>query len=346
MTRLKSAPFTICLNMLRNTKSILAICLALSLFGIMFATTRQSPAVFRYGDNPYLLARDVIRTEPPPKSFMELQEIEQKSRLKHLRQVCSEHKELSEGPIEQETADHIYVNYNIKGIYCYIPKVACSNWKRVMMVLEGYPKHINDITGWEAHENNGMTLLSSLPLEEQSAVLANFTKFMVARDPFVRILSAYKNKFEDLVEYDSKVHFQYYGKLIMQRYRRKPTRMNLATGRGVRWPEFVAYLTDPEQRLAFENHWQDMKSICSPCKINYDYIAKLETIKDDSEFILRNFNVSDEITFPEAHNSNPTDSKNQYYRYYDQLTLGVIKKLWNVYKLDFELFGYPKPDLF
>ncbi|XP_033099077.1 carbohydrate sulfotransferase 8-like [Anneissia japonica] len=279
-------------------------------------------------------------------SFMEVQTMKQQSRIKHLRRTCAKHSKLSEGPIPKETLNHIYVNYKIKGLYCYVPKVACTNWKRVLMVLDDYSKPIEDITEWEAHENNGMTVLASLPEEEQKAVLTNFTKFMVTREPFIRILSAYKNKFENSDEYDSKPHFQYYGKLIMANYRKKPSQTDIATGRGVRWTEFAAYLTDPLQRDEFENHWQDMNRICSPCKIKYDYLAKLETIKEDAEFILRTFNVSHIVTFPKAHISHSTYSQNQYNEYYDQLTIGTIKKLSDVYRLDYELFGYPKPTLF
>ena len=38
--------------------------------------------------------------------------------------------------MSRELLGHLIVNDKYKVIYCYIPKVACSQWKRVFLALE------------------------------------------------------------------------------------------------------------------------------------------------------------------------------------------------------------------
>lgn len=52
--------------------------------------------------------------------------------------------------------NHILVDHTHKLLYCYVPKVACTNWKRVMMVLTGQSNVSNlmDIPANVAHTNS------------------------------------------------------------------------------------------------------------------------------------------------------------------------------------------------
>lgn len=52
--------------------------------------------------------------------------------------------------------NHILVDHTHKLLYCYVPKVACTNWKRVMMVLTGQSNASNlmDIPANVAHANS------------------------------------------------------------------------------------------------------------------------------------------------------------------------------------------------
>ena len=66
-------------------------------------------------------------------------------------------------------------------------------------------------------------------------------------------------------------------------------------------------------------------------------IGHLETIQDDVQAIFKLLNVTN-IRFPESRNTLSTDLKSE--RYFKQLTLHQIEKLYEIYQLDFKLFDY------
>lgn len=78
-------------------------------------------------------------------------------------------------------------------------QVACTNWKRVLMVLTGVATtpNLTDIPGSLAHAENSTLRLSQLSNSTISQCLARYTSFIMVRHPFERLLSAYRNKFEN-----------------------------------------------------------------------------------------------------------------------------------------------------
>ncbi|KAK3755476.1 hypothetical protein QZH41_005970, partial [Actinostola sp. cb2023] len=100
--------------------------------------------------------------------------------------------------ITKTTLDHILVNDEHGVLYCYVPKVACSNWKRVMAVLDGKANSTDEI-GQVPHST--FKRLSRYPPAEIQYRLENYYKFMFAREPLQRVVSAYKDKLTGNNEY-------------------------------------------------------------------------------------------------------------------------------------------------
>uniref|UniRef100_A0A3P9M4W9 Carbohydrate sulfotransferase n=1 Tax=Oryzias latipes TaxID=8090 RepID=A0A3P9M4W9_ORYLA len=103
-------------------------------------------------------------------------------------------------------------------IYCYIPKVACTNWKRTLIALnysEPYPDPMSFEHNW-VHDFERFQYLNDFPKAEREAKLKHYTKFLFVRDPFVRLISAYRDK---MLNYDQ--YFYEECKLVFSQTKRK-----------------------------------------------------------------------------------------------------------------------------
>ena len=87
------------------------------------------------------------------------------------------------------------------------------------MVLEGHQKHVWNITGYEAHQQNHIINLSSVRQREREYILQTYSKFMYVRDPFVRLISAYRNKIARDISHQGEV-FRGYARRIVSKYRK------------------------------------------------------------------------------------------------------------------------------
>ncbi|XP_077863944.1 carbohydrate sulfotransferase 9-like [Saccoglossus kowalevskii] len=91
----------------------------------------------------------------------------------------------------------MYVDDEYKLVYCPVPKVATSNWRRVLMVMGGCynsTAEIKDIT-WGIYTKK-FKQLGSFDLEGRVRRLQTYTKVIFVRHPFERLLSAYRDKIE------------------------------------------------------------------------------------------------------------------------------------------------------
>ncbi|KAG5282637.1 hypothetical protein AALO_G00058180 [Alosa alosa] len=122
------------------------------------------------------------------------------------------------GVLTPEDLRHLVVDDEHGLLYCYVPKVACTNWKRVLMVLTGKGRYHEPlaIPANEAHVPGNLRTLSEYSAAEINRRLRSYLKFIFVREPFERLVSAYRNKFTR--SYNTAFHKRY-GTKIIRRHR-------------------------------------------------------------------------------------------------------------------------------
>ncbi|XP_003973897.1 carbohydrate sulfotransferase 14 [Takifugu rubripes] len=262
-------------------------------------------------------------------------------RNRTIRTVCGQknmpHSVWSLSPLQRKTLlQHILVNDQYRFLYCYIPKVACSNWKRVLKVLSGALESVD--VSVKMNHHNDLLFLSSLKPEEIRYRLKHYFKFMFVREPAERLLSAYRNKFGEIQSYQKK-----YGVEIVKRYRKGLSKDASVAGDDVTFAEFVRYLLD-EDAERMNEHWMPMYNLCQPCAVNYDFIGSHEHLENDAEFVLQRVGAPPHVHFPERQTwYKPVTTETLHY-YLCSLPQKLLRELLPKYILDFSLFAYPLPN--
>lgn len=229
---------------------------------------------------------------------------------------------------------HLLVSDKYRFLYCYVPKVACSNWKRILKVLDGALESV-DVKMKMDHKSD-LVFLADMKPEEINYRLKHYYKFIFVRNPMERLLSAYRNKFGEIKEYQQK-----YGVEIARRYRKNGGN---SAGDDVTFSEFLRYLLDEDVERMNE-HWMPIYNLCQPCAVRYDFIGSYERLNADANHVLDRVQSPSFVRFPERQSwYKPVTAETlQYYLCNTQRRL--IKELLPKYILDFSLFAYPLPNI-
>ncbi len=272
----------------------------------------------------------------------------QRQRKSHIRDTCKSW--IPRQNLTTAMLDKILVDDQHRILYCVIPKVGCTNWKKVFVQMSGKlnisrnstkPLNVHDE---KFMRNLGFHYLSDYSKNEIVEKIQTYYKFMFVRNPLERLLSAYRDKFTQYNKYTK--FFQYkYGRMIIGRYRKNPNRLSVMRGHDVTFAEFVKYVIDlPARHESFNPHWVVYHKICHPCKISYNFIGKMENIDTDAAYVINR--IQSQSKNDSCSKSFPPPPKKRLrtgsvlHKFYHDIPAGDIQRLIYVYKRDFQLFGY------
>ncbi|XP_034560176.1 carbohydrate sulfotransferase 8-like [Notolabrus celidotus] len=301
---------------------------------------------------------DMLDSKPPVNKLLEItgsrapdgwmEEKQQQAMIQDMRHrrlsvVCSEYEPniLKKVPSKKDV-HQIYGVDRSKLLYCEVPKVGCSNWKRVLMVLAGVATSVFDIPHVVVHRESSKLHLGRNKPEEITEKLSNYTKVLFVREPFERLVSAFRDKLEN----PEKAFHHRYGRNIISRYRANASQTALQTGDGVTFREFAQYLVDPKRPVRINIHWQAVSRLCHPCLLNYNFIGKFENANYEANFLLRSIGAPPDVRYPDYKDRNPQDERTSssiMKKYFSQLNATERQRVYDFYRMDYLMFNYSKP---
>ena len=236
---------------------------------------------------------------------------------------------------------HIIVNEKHKVLFCFIPKVGCSNLKRIFLVMEGLYPSVEKVDTNKLNREIVRLDSNKFNKEQLEYMLNNFYKFMIVRDPFERLVSAYRNKWQDKRNTELHAHL---GKRIVEKYRYNNTR-TVETGDDVTFTEYARYLIDTPSWEVNE-HWMPYEDLCRPCNVDYDFIGSIDTLERDVKHAMREIHANEtkhHLVYMKG-GTPLVKAKRTTAEFLKQVPRKYFHQLLKVYETDHQLFNYGLPD--
>ena len=116
--------------------------------------------------------------------------------------------------------DNVLVDFHNKLVFCLIPKVGMTSWKKRLLAMHNYDRLINLERKHSKHLdlNNALRAHGVVPMSESTVSqkdLAMFKKVMFVREPIERLVSAFNDKFH--ATQDNTHYFKKFGRKLKPR---------------------------------------------------------------------------------------------------------------------------------
>ena len=236
---------------------------------------------------------------------------------------------------------HLLYDDSKRIIFCYVPKAGCSNWKRMFAVLNG-TEQASNLNRSKPHILKNVNKLEHLSKEERDKRLKTYFKFAFVRNPFERIVSAYRNKIAVPIHYTNREHWPddilYH---ILRTYNQEKYNKWAQTNFSSifyfpSFQNFAQYLVDVNLDLLNE-HFQPFLNLCHPCAVNYNFIGNFYHLPQDAYYILDFLRIPHDYYLNRpGHTTYNTSSL--VLKYYNELPGSLKLKL--MHKFSHELIMY------
>ena len=241
---------------------------------------------------------------------------------KHLLQACQDVKANNVTDFQKRgslTEGKWIISRNYKLVNCVVHKAGSTNIGRILYVLDHLDEYsdTNQLSrhlAWKGPKFN-KKYETEASFEDD---FKSYTKFMCVRDPIERLLSAYR------------AHLP----IGMFRLNYNMT--------------FEAFLETvaeiPDQKI--EPHLASLSRMCSPCRMQFDFIASTDSFGEDMNSILTSVGANKYLTLPERNQTGYPHRKSSEVleEYLKGIPKPLVKKIYEKFYWDYFLFGFTKPD--
>ncbi|XP_063969224.1 carbohydrate sulfotransferase 14-like [Lytechinus pictus] len=225
----------------------------------------------------------------------------------------------------------------LKVVYCYVPKVGCTSWKALLLNMSGYLQYPQN-----SHDKARAVFpsLSNFDVEKAREITAGYKSFMFVRNPFTRILSAYRDK----ITLDNG----------------KTWRRLLFNWLSVADPHEAKLYNDASRNFTFNHfirfylsssvkneHWREIDRLCLPCQVNYDFIGKFDHLYEDSSYLISKLTNDSHVELPHRQKKTNSSDDTTLRQFYSGVPPDLLRQLVmdeGVVK-EMALFGFHQPSV-
>ena len=176
--------------------------------------------------------------------------------------------------------------------------------------------------------------------------------FSFVRHPFERLVSAYMDRVLDKKmkgrmggddrgydEWYKKHHsFKSFVELVLKEYKTYCLAKIQKS-----YPRYQAQLYENNCEFDINLHWRPYASACSYCHIHFDVIGQMETFSEDARYIIQKSNLGKKISIDDidvVKHSTKQNTTTMTKTYFSRLTKNQIQDLYQMYRMDFEMFDF------
>ncbi|CAI8054427.1 Carbohydrate sulfotransferase 14, partial [Geodia barretti] len=228
----------------------------------------------------------------------------QKERMK---EFCKKHVFVRESlPSDPPTAKlfyrHLIFEEHTQSMFCFVPKIGCTNMKRLMLYMGGHLPldtldwpWVEDSKYLEPALKHASLMNVTLTQLQRLTMMHTYYKFMIVRNPLDRLVSGYRNKIEPPLDFQKQDSFPHKIKkeILMrfqlreflqwkQAFKTKPYNISVS------FQHFVHYLIyTPTEDL--NEHFQTSMDICHPCVVDFDFYGNFRNFSLDTQTLIKKF---------------------------------------------------------
>ncbi|XP_033740598.1 carbohydrate sulfotransferase 11-like [Pecten maximus] len=205
-----------------------------------------------------------------------------KVRRDRITKMCAENRSKFVGR-KGDTLSRIIIDRKQRLAYCAVQKSASTFWKRVFRIVNGESNANSPFLPSVSATLTTFDSLRLLPENQRAAFTEKALSFMFVREPFGRLFSGYVDKLFS----PNVIFWKAYGAFAVSVVRKNPSRMDLKCGHDVTFREFVkTVLYDENYNIRRNGHFTPQYEHCDICHYKYDIIGKLESLSEDTFYLL------------------------------------------------------------
>ncbi|XP_042871543.1 carbohydrate sulfotransferase 11-like [Penaeus japonicus] len=234
--------------------------------------------------------------------------------------------------------------YNL--LWCNVFKAASSTWFWNFNLLAGYTE--KELIGAKAAAvEMARRRYPRLSINKVKDILGSHSppiSFMITRHPFLRLVSAYRNK----ILAGNAIYTPLFA-TIYRKYKdlgppvARRTKDGTLARRGISpsFSQFVQYILDEEAKgKTLDMHWIPQSRFCTPCLANFSIYAKVETLDEDGNHIIFSSGINHVIKPKTINRSVDVPTADVAHTFICQLSQQQFEDLVKLYQYDLQLFQY------